>query len=235
MKLFQTKLRFFQINLAISLVVFSVILSAFECQAQPYFSSKNLPFNLINPPLARTSKEYKNEINQILAIQSKIDIEELELSAQEKNFTAQTLMSRANISANPKRNPQLFALLRNVTDTSITITDDFKNHFKTTRPYLSDKRIKMLISPSKGYAYPSGHTTGSYIYAHILGMIYPKKYEQLKIIADQIAQHRVLVGMHFPEDIEAGKRLALVITGSLTTDVNFQQDLLKARKEINKQ
>lgn len=218
----------------IILVQFFTILFNYPTSAEPYLSSKIMPFSLINPPLNRASVEYKNEVSQIIAIQSRIDINELELSAQEKNFNALTLMDRANISANPRSNPKLFKLLKNVTDTSITITDDFKNHFKTTRPYLSDKRIKMLISPSKGYAYPSGHTTGSYIYAHVLGMIYPKKYEQLKIIAEQIAQHRVLVGMHFPHDIEGGKRLALFITGALTANNNFQQDLLKAKEEVNK-
>lgn len=212
---------------------FLIILINFDSFAEPYFSSNILQFDLIDPPLNRSSKEYKKELSQIIAIQSKIDLDELELSAQEKNFTALTLIKRANISANPKKNPQLFALLKNVTDTSISITDDFKNHFKTTRPYLADSRVKMLISPSKGYAYPSGHTTGSYIYAHVLGMIYPKKYSKLKEIAEEIAQHRVLVGMHFPHDIEGGKKLALLITGALTANNNFQQDLLKAKKEIN--
>jgi acid phosphatase (class A) len=212
---------------------FLIILINFDSFAEPYFSSKILQFDLIDLPLNRSSKEYKKELSQIIAIQSNIDLDELELSAQEKNFTALTLIKRANISANPKKNPQLFALLKNVTDTSISITDDFKNHFKTTRPYLADSRVKMLISPSKGYAYPSGHTTGSYIYAHVLGMIYPKKYSKLKEIAEEIAQHRVLVGMHFPHDIEGGKKLALLITGALTANNNFQQDLLKAKKEIN--
>ena len=212
---------------------FLIILINFDSFAEPYFSSKLLQFDLIDLPINRSSKEYKKELSQIIAIQSKIDLDELELSAQEKNFTALTLIKRANISANPKKNPQLFALLKNVTDTSISITDDFKNHFKTTRPYLADSRVKMLISPSKGYAYPSGHTTGSYIYAHVLGMIYPKKYSKLKEIAEEIAQHRVLVGMHFPHDIEGGKKLALLITGALTANNNFQQDLLKAKKEIS--
>jgi len=212
---------------------FLIILINFDSFAEPYFSSKLLQFDLIDLPINRSSKEYKKELSQIIAIQSNIDLDELELSAQEKNFTALTLIKRANISANPKKNPQLFALLKNVTDTSISVTDDFKNHFKTTRPYLADSRVKMLISPSKGYAYPSGHTTGSYIYAHVLGMIYPKKYSKLKEIAEEIAQHRVLVGMHFPHDIEGGKKLALLITGALTANNNFQQDLLKAKKEIN--
>ena len=212
---------------------FLIILINFDSFAEPYFSSKILQFDLIDLPINRSSKEYKKELSQIIAIQSNIDLDELELSAQEKNFTALTLIKRANISANPKKNPQLFALLKNVTDTSISVTDDFKNHFKTTRPYLADSRVKMLISPSKGYAYPSGHTTGSYIYAHVLGMIYPKKYSKLKEIAEEIAQHRVLVGMHFPHDIEGGKKLALLITGALTANNTFQQDLLKAKKEIN--
>ena len=224
-----------QIFQIFSLAILSLIFLMFQSHAKPYFTSDSLNFLSINSPISPNSKQYRDEISQIIAIQSKIDLDELEICAQEKNFTALTLMKRANISANPKQNPQLFALLKNVTDTSISITDDFKNHFKTTRPYLSDSRVKMLISPSKGYAYPSGHTTGSYIYAHILGMIYPKKYAKLKEIADEIAQHRILVGMHFPHDIEGGKKLALLILGGLTQNNNFQQDLTKAKEEINKQ
>ena len=224
-----------QIFQIFSLAILSLIFLMFQSHAKPYFTSDSLNFFSINSPISPNSKQYRDEISQIIAIQSKIDLDELELCAQEKNFTALTLMKRANISANPKQNPQLFALLKNVTDTSISITDDFKNHFKTTRPYLADSRVKMLISPSKGYAYPSGHTTGSYIYAHILGMIYPKKYAKLKEIAEEIAQHRILVGMHFPHDVEGGKKLALLILGGLTQNNNFQQDLTKAKEEINKQ
>ena len=224
-----------QIFQIFSLAILSLIFLMFQSHAKPYFTSDSLNFLSINSPISSNSKQYRDEISQIIAIQSKIDLDELEICAQEKNFTALTLIKRANISANPKQNPQLFALLKNVTDTSISITDDFKNHFKTPRPYLADSRVKMLISPSKGYAYPSGHTTGSYIYAHILGMIYPKKYAKLKDIAEEIAQHRILVGMHFPHDIEGGKKLALLILGGLTQNNNFQQDLTKAKEEINKQ
>jgi hypothetical protein len=39
--------------------------------------------------------------------------------------------------------------------------------------------------------------------------------------------------MHFPHDIEGGKKLALLILGGLTQNSDFQQDLLKAKKEIN--
>lgn len=218
-------------NLVICLFILAFVGS--NSNAKEYFDSKNFAFDLIEPPINRNGIEYKREVNQILALQANIDLEELELSAQEKNFNALTLMKRAKISSTPQTHPQLFAMLSRVTDTSITITDAFKNHWQTQRPYLSDSRIKKLISASKGYSYPSGHTTGSYIYAHILGMVYPKKYPQLKQIAEQIAQHRVLVGMHFSHDIEGGKRLALLIVGGLINNEQFQQDLQKAKNEVN--
>jgi len=202
--------------------------------SQPYFTSKNLSFEIIDKPLDRKSQEYKNEISQIIALQSNPDIAELELAFQEKNFTALTLMKRANIKANPKTHPQLFALLNRVTDTSISVTDDFKNYWQTKRPYLSDKRIKKLIASSKGYAYPSGHTSGSFIFAHVLGMIYPKKYSKLLEIAQEIADHRILVGMHFPHDIVGGKKLALVVVGGLIQNKEFENDLLVAKKELKK-
>lgn len=200
--------------------------------AKPYFTNKNIPFDIIDAPIDRASKEYRNEVNQILAIQSNIELKEIDLALEEKNFTYLTLMKRANIYVNPKTNPEFFKFLNRITDTSILITDQFKNHWQTTRPYQADSRIKMLISPSKNYAYPSGHTSGSYIYAHVLGLLYPKKYQKLKEIANDIAWHRVLIGMHFPHDIEGGKKLALVIVGSMLENKEFQQDLAIVKKKI---
>ena len=207
---------------------------ALNANAKPYFTIKNISFEIIGKPIDRKSQEFKNEISQIIALQSNPDLYDLELAFQEKNFNAMTLMKRAKINANPKTHRQLFALLERVTDTSMSVTDDFKNHWQTKRPYLSDKRIKNLIAPSKGYAYPSGHTSGSFIFAHVLGMLYPNKYSKLQDIAQEIADHRVLVGMHFPHDVEGGKKLALVVVGGLIQNKEFQEDLTKAKKELSK-
>jgi hypothetical protein len=63
-------------------------------------------------------------------------------------------------------------------------------------------------------------------------LLYPKKYQKLKEIANDIAWHRVLIGMHFPHDIEGGKKLALVIVGSMLENKEFQQDLAIVKKKI---
>lgn len=61
-------------------------------------------------------------------------------------------------------------------------------------PYAS----KTADTPS----YPSGHTFQSKLYCEVLGNTYPKYYQSLIKIAEDIAASRLYLGLHFPSDNE---------------------------------
>jgi acid phosphatase (class A) len=105
--------------------------------------------------------------------------------------------------------------------TSKAVNDSAKNYWNTKRPYLMDKNIKALIKPHNNKSYPSGHTSSSYVAAHLLGLLIPEKRNQFYNRAAEIANHRILVGMHYPKDVEGGKEMALLIVGAFLENDQF--------------
>ena len=202
--------------------------------AQKYFGSDSISPLMLDKPFVMDSAERKNEISQIITLQKNIEPQEIDLALYEKQLRPETVVQHVNKSITRQKFPDLYALLDRVGDTSRDITDDFKDHFKITRPYLVDKNVQMFISPSKGYCYPSGHTTGSYIYGNVMSLLIPKKSQEFLDYANQISWHRVQVGMHYPQDLAGGKQLATLLIGGLTQNKEFQTDFKKAREELRK-
>lgn len=211
------------------LILFFSTNSAFAAKA--YFDVKKIDQNLIDPPFEIGDEKWQNEVEIIIKTQSNYDKERIVKAALEKELRGDILALRIDKNLQRKNFPKLYLLLDRVGETSYELARHFKDHYKITRPYLASEKIKNLIPASKGYSYPSGHTSGSYIYAYVLMMVFADKKEELLKIAAQIADNRILIGMHYPQDIKAGKQLALLAVGALTQNAEFLQDLEAARSE----
>ncbi|MET0154866.1 MAG: phosphatase PAP2 family protein [Rickettsiales bacterium] len=200
-----------------------------SARAESYLDPQSLAPTLIDPPYAESSDEWKKDVEAILALQKRPYPKELAAAEQEREMSPEMVAEEVNVSR--KKNPTLFHLLDRVGDTSRAVTDGTKKYWKARRPYLADDRVKALIPAHANPAYPSGHTCGAYSWAHALAAVFPEKRAAFMRRAEQIAQHRVLVGMHYPHDIEGGKTLALLIAGALSQDEEFLDDLAAAKKE----
>ncbi len=201
-------------------------------QVNSYFEPEKINLNLIDKPFQIGDKNYQKEIKFIVNLQKNINLELLDRAAAQKNLKPETLILEINKNLTRQNFSKLYDLLNKVEITSVNLTKHFKNHFKLTRPYLASAEVQMLISPSKGYAYPSGHTSGSFIYAFILAEIFLDKKEFLLNLADEIANNRILVGMHYPQDIKGGKQLAVLAFEELMQNAEFLQDLENAKLEV---
>ena len=202
--------------------------------AEKYFGSDSISPIMIDKPFAMNSKEHKDEIKQVILMQKNLELQEIDLAIKEKQLRPETVVQYVNKKITRQKFPNLYALLDRVGDTSRDVTDNIKEHFKITRPYLVDKNVEMLISPSKGYCYPSGHSTGSDIYSNVMSLLIPQKSQEFLDYANQISWHRVQVGMHYPQDLAGGKQLATLLIGGLAQNQEFQSDLQKAREELRK-
>lgn len=208
------------------------LLTANLATAKPYFDITTIDHNLIDPPFKIGDEKWQNEVAIIVQRQNNFDAKKLAQAAQEKELTPETLALQINQNLTRENYPKLYLLLDRTGETSYKLTHHFKEHFALTRPYLASDKIKNLIAPSKGYSYPSGHTSGSYIYAYVLGMVFADKKTEFMNLAAQIADNRILVGMHYPQDINGGKQLALLAVGALTQNKEFLRDLRNAKKEV---
>lgn len=200
---------------------------------KPYFEQSSISPNLIDNPFSPESSEYKNEINYIINLQKNINIDELEKAFNERHLNVEMLIENILTDVSRENSPKLFKLLDKVNKTSKNINQNFKEYWDIKRPYLTNNNVKALIASHTNPSYPSGHTCGSYVLAYVLSLLYPQYKQNFLDKAEQISQHRVLVGMHFPQDIKGGKQLSLLIMGALLQNKNFQKDLKKAHSEIN--
>ena len=105
-----------------------------------------------------------------------------------------------------------------------------KDHWKRQRPYQLDNELS-LGAPEKSYSYPSGHSTRGTVYALVLAEVFPEKKEAILNIGRVIGWDRVLIGKHFPTDIQAGRVLAQAIFRDLVASPAFQHDLAQAKAE----
>lgn len=202
--------------------------------AEEYFSADKIPLNSIAKPLDRNHQEYRSEVNKIILLQKNADPKEVEESNNEIALKAENISVFVDQSLTRSDLPKLYILLDNSLQTTIKVTEKFKNHWNMKRPYLSDSRIKSLVkTPATNPSYPSGHTTTSFVTAEILASLIPSKSNQFLQRADEVANHRILVGMHFPHDIEAGKVLAKIILKNLHQSDEFKKDYAAAAAELS--
>lgn len=86
-----------------------------------------------------------------------------------------------------------------------------KMEYARPRPYEITDKLKAETDTSKSPSFPSGHAVEGYVFTKVLGNKYPKKQKELNSMAEKIAMSRVQMGLHFPSDIEAGKKVANLI------------------------
>lgn len=221
--------------LSCSLATFTTAATAPEANSDDYFyvSSKDLPPQLLPAPLPVNSIAAQDNIKAVLAAQQHISAKDLKEMKEEQKLRLDIMTKTLGNDFTRDHFPKTYTLLDHVMYDVSAITFTDKAYWHTKRPYLIDPHVKLLIDPlDNNPAYPSGHTCASYVIAEVLGQLYPGRQLDLRSRAAAIAHHRIEAGVHSPDDIEAGRLLAMQILGALMVNDDFQIDFLAAHDEI---
>ena len=82
-----------------------------------------------------------------------------------------------------------------------------KANVKRQRPYLAHPEIRPCLPLEDSYSFPSGHSTWYRTAAELLADLAPERRERLIAVGLHGGASRVICGMHYPSDVEAGQRL----------------------------
>ena len=100
-------------------------------------------------------------------------------------------------------------LIEKIKKDSVDVIQELKKHFKRPRPFKLNNDFKdPSMKSTRGYAYPSGHSTQSNLLGLILTKFYPKYEKDFKKIVKDIVYSRQMAKAHYPSDIKMGKKLA---------------------------
>ena len=126
--------------------------------------------------------------------------------------------------------------LRKIVLDAVDVILELKNHFKRPRPFKLDHDFKdPLVKSTKGYSYPSGHSTQSNLLSLVLSDLYPKYKKDFTKIADDIVYSRQMAKAHYPSDIKFGEKLAKSMFKYLKDNNLIKSDLKESIRRILKE
>jgi acid phosphatase (class A) len=221
-------------RLFLALVALVAALPAAAREVPPYLTARDLDLvSILPPPVVAGSPADLEEQALVLAAQWSAAPERVEQARRDVDESPDAMfgevLGKALDSRSLPATMRLFARLRETED---ALVGPAKKAFKRVRPYLGNPDVKALVRPSTSGSYPSGHTTNVTLAAIVMADIFPEKRAALWARAADYAQSRVIVGMHYPNDLLGGRLAGTAIAVALQNRPEFKADLEAARREL---
>jgi acid phosphatase (class A) len=124
--------------------------------------------------------------------------------------------------------PNTFELLKHADHDESLINQNLKMKAHRLRPFVQHPELVMPLFEVPDFSYPSGHSSGSELQARLLGLAFPARQEELLKRARQIADSRVIAGVHYTSDTEAGLHLGDLVFEALSSQEKFKNDFQRA-------
>jgi len=147
---------------------------------------------------------------------------------------AGTFSCSLDMPISQEKTPHLNMLLRRVMADAGRATSKAKDFYKRRRPYLAHGDVN--CTPKEKYkddSYPSGHASIGWAWALVLAEIAPDRADAIFARGLAFGESRVVCGVHWRSDIEAGRVIGALTVSRLHMDPIFSAQLGLARKEID--
>ena len=196
----------------------------------------------VSPPPALDSEQDKADVALFRDINAAANTARWEIAVADDASVYDRFAEALSIPPDRAHLPALVRLLNRVSEDVLAVTSEAKKRFARPRPMqrFALKRVcgyasppKPEVSPSKGSSYPSGHASVSWATALVMIEVAPARAQHLISRAVSFGNSRIVCGLHFPADIEAGHFIGAGIVGRLFGDPVFRRDLLCAKREFN--
>ena len=114
--------------------------------------------------------------------------------------------------------------------------DPVKVVYRRPRPFLSDSAIVPCIPNDErlraSFSYPSGHAALGWGWALVLAELVPSRADAIIDRGRDFTWSRVVCGVHYPSDVEAGRTVGAAAIARLHADPDFQREFAAARAEL---
>ena len=108
-----------------------------------------------------------------------------------------------------KTTPTIHGALKAFLKPVDAVKDTLKDRYQRPRPFVADARIQPCLPLEQGYSFPSGHATWYRAASELLADLVPERRMRLLEVGRHGGNSRVLCGVHYPSDVQAGQRLGV--------------------------
>ena len=143
------------------------------------------------------------------------------------------------ITISKENTPESYKLMTHMQeDTGDLATREAKGYYTRMRPFLFFNEPSHTPNDEKWLApngsYPSGHTSKAWAEALVLAEINVERQNEILKRGFEIGQSRVICGVHYQSDVDAGRVVGSALVARLHANDAFNAQLAKAKKEFSK-
>jgi len=190
---------------------------------------------LLAPPPAAGSPAAHDDLQAVLVAQSTRTPADEEAAKADADRSAFRFADVLGPGLTADALPRTAAFFKRVNKLDKITVDAAKSFWRHPRPAeVFDQVHPLSVEKPDDWSYPSGHATFGYTTAVLLANMLPEKRTAIFDRAALYARHRVVMGVHFPSDVEAGRIAGTVIAAQLLRDPAWQADFIAARDELRK-
>ncbi|MEI9998802.1 MAG: phosphatase PAP2 family protein [Verrucomicrobiota bacterium] len=205
----------------------------------PYFTAAALdPRSVLPNPPADNSDATEKEIEYLLQAQATRTQGQVDRAQAEAHYTLGLFLNTPGDwfleTGNPARAATL-PLLQRADATAAAIAQNAQALWNRRRPFLVNSRIYPSMVRPTGPGYPSEHAVRAAVEALVLAQLAPENSQAILACGNQIGDDRVLAGVEFPSDVNAGRLLGRAIVDQLMNDASFRDGLKQARDLVKAQ
>jgi len=107
-----------------------------------------------------------------------------------------------------------------------------KEKWQRPRPFVRDSRVHPCLAPPEGTSYPSGHSATAAVWAELFCAAFPDKRDAFTAQVSETMWSRVLGGVHYPTDTQAGRLLGEAIGREMLAQPDTRAAIAEMRREI---
>jgi len=189
---------------------------------------------LFPPPSAADSAATRRELDELLELQRARTPAQVDTAQDDRTKDVSRFYAALGFDpADPPKLPALKTLTDHVEADIGPYVRAAKDKFRRLRPYEIEPRLKPCIGNVQGdLSYPSGHATYGYVMEGVLAELVPERRVSLERRADDFARQRMMCGVHFRSDLEAGRTGAHYLVEHLNESAQFRRDAHSASSEL---
>jgi acid phosphatase (class A) len=209
---------------------------------QGYLLLKTVPNSdaLLPAPPAGESAAFKADQEAFRKLRSLKNTPRWALASKDANLNfpkaAEAFSCAMNVLITEESTPYLYMILRRTMTDAVYATFKAKHHYNRIRPFVVHRESSCTPNEepelAKEGSYPSGHASIGWAWALILAEIAPEHSEAILKRGYAFGQSRVICGVHWQSDVDAGRLIAAAVVAKLHSDPVFHNQVEIAKKEL---
>ena len=188
---------------------------------------------LLPPPPDAASAAQQRDLAAVLEVQERRTPDQIKRAIADDELSIFRFQDVLGPAFTAERLPVTVQFFKRVHIDARLVINASKDAWHRPRPFLVSPEVKPLgEKPRTQWSYPSGTTIFGSVTAIILANMVPEKRAQLFARADEYGANRVVLGVHYPTDVEASRIAGTVIAAALMQDPAFTAEFTSARAEL---